>query len=257
MSGVRSPHRPPFVSSLRAARGSRPPSGLPHLRSERCLDPCAGGRVHASATSNNEDTGRKLPCRAPRAAQFLAHSASAVALAAAGSTAMAAMGPNDKFDLVVKGGEVLDPEPEPQGQARHRHPLRRDRGARGRHPGRQGAEGAERRRQARHARPDRPARPRLPVRLGHRHSRRRARALPGHDHAGLRRRCRRQQHRRLPPRHRRPDPRQALRLRAHRQHRPAPASRCPSSTTSTSRRRRPPPRRWRRTPTSCSASRCA
>jgi dihydroorotase len=43
--------------------------------------------------------------------QFLLQSASAVALAASGRTngALAAMGPNDKFDLVVKGGEVLDP----------------------------------------------------------------------------------------------------------------------------------------------------
>src|SRR5262245_3571020 len=38
------------------------------------------------------------------------HSASALAISAlAGHDAMAAMGPNDKFDLVVKGGEVLDP----------------------------------------------------------------------------------------------------------------------------------------------------
>src|SRR5437667_11131027 len=44
--------------------------------------------------------------------QFLARSASLLALTATeiGSrTALAAMGPNDKFDLVVKGGEVLDP----------------------------------------------------------------------------------------------------------------------------------------------------
>jgi dihydroorotase len=44
--------------------------------------------------------------------QFLARSASLFALAATGltgRTAAAAMGPNDKFDLVVKGGEVLDP----------------------------------------------------------------------------------------------------------------------------------------------------
>jgi len=44
--------------------------------------------------------------------QFLSHSASALALAATGLAsrgAKAAMGPNDKFDLVVKGGEVLDP----------------------------------------------------------------------------------------------------------------------------------------------------
>jgi dihydroorotase len=43
--------------------------------------------------------------------QFLCLSASALALAASGAArgALAAMGPNDKFDLVVKGGEVLDP----------------------------------------------------------------------------------------------------------------------------------------------------
>jgi dihydroorotase len=44
--------------------------------------------------------------------QFLSHSASGLALAAAGAAgpaAWAAMGPNDKFDLVIKGGEVLDP----------------------------------------------------------------------------------------------------------------------------------------------------
>ena len=44
--------------------------------------------------------------------RFIAHSTSALALAAtgfAGRGAMAAMGPNDKFDLVIKGGDVLDP----------------------------------------------------------------------------------------------------------------------------------------------------
>jgi dihydroorotase len=43
--------------------------------------------------------------------QVLAYSASGLALTASGfaSGALAAMGPNDKFDLVVKGGEVLDP----------------------------------------------------------------------------------------------------------------------------------------------------
>lgn len=43
--------------------------------------------------------------------QFLAQSASAIALSASGlaGTALAAMGPNDKFDLLVKGAEVLDP----------------------------------------------------------------------------------------------------------------------------------------------------
>ena len=43
--------------------------------------------------------------------QFLAQSGSGLALAASGlaSGALAAMGPNDKFDLLIKGGEVLDP----------------------------------------------------------------------------------------------------------------------------------------------------
>jgi dihydroorotase len=44
--------------------------------------------------------------------QILSGSGSLMALAAAGlksPSAFAAMGPNDKFDLVVKGGEVLDP----------------------------------------------------------------------------------------------------------------------------------------------------
>jgi dihydroorotase len=41
--------------------------------------------------------------------QFLCQSASGLALSASAGGALAAMGPNDKFDLVVKGGEVLDP----------------------------------------------------------------------------------------------------------------------------------------------------
>ena len=35
--------------------------------------------------------------------------ACALALAAQGGRALAALGPNDKFDLVIKGGDVLDP----------------------------------------------------------------------------------------------------------------------------------------------------
>jgi len=44
--------------------------------------------------------------------QFLTASVSAVALGATGmlnAPARAAMGPNDKYDLVIKGGSVLDP----------------------------------------------------------------------------------------------------------------------------------------------------
>ena len=53
---------------------------------------------------------------APSRRQFLAHSASVVAVAASGGTAFAAMGPNDKFDLVIKGGEVLDPSQNLRGE---------------------------------------------------------------------------------------------------------------------------------------------
>ena len=51
--------------------------------------------------------------------QFLAQSGSLLALGATavgGGSALAAMGPNDKFDLVVKGGEVLDPSQNLRGR---------------------------------------------------------------------------------------------------------------------------------------------
>jgi dihydroorotase len=47
---------------------------------------------------------------------FLAQSASLLAVAAATGGAWAAMGPNDKFDLLVKGGEVLDPSQNLRGK---------------------------------------------------------------------------------------------------------------------------------------------
>jgi dihydroorotase len=42
--------------------------------------------------------------------------AASLALAAAGGSALAAMGPDDKFDLVVKGGDVLDPSQSLRGR---------------------------------------------------------------------------------------------------------------------------------------------
>ena len=48
--------------------------------------------------------------------QFLA-TASSFAFAAAGKgSAAAAMGPNDKFDLVIKGGDLLDPSQSLRGR---------------------------------------------------------------------------------------------------------------------------------------------
>ena len=41
--------------------------------------------------------------------EFLGQAAPFVLAAASGGSALAAMGPNDKFDLVIKGGDVLDP----------------------------------------------------------------------------------------------------------------------------------------------------
>ena len=51
--------------------------------------------------------------------RFLAQSASLLALGASGlggGAALAAMGPNDKFDLLVKGGDVLDPSQNLRGR---------------------------------------------------------------------------------------------------------------------------------------------
>jgi dihydroorotase len=51
--------------------------------------------------------------------QFVSQSVSMLALSAAGlggGGAFAAMGPNDKFDLVIKGGEVLDPSQNLRGR---------------------------------------------------------------------------------------------------------------------------------------------
>src|SRR5712691_5106689 len=42
--------------------------------------------------------------------------AASFALAAGGGRAFAAMGPNDKFDLVIKGGDVLDPSQSLRGR---------------------------------------------------------------------------------------------------------------------------------------------
>ena len=53
--------------------------------------------------------------RQPSRRKFVGVLAAAAACGGTGliaRAARAAMGPNDKFDLVIKGGEVLDPEPE-------------------------------------------------------------------------------------------------------------------------------------------------
>src|ERR1043165_995492 len=47
---------------------------------------------------------------------FLCSAGSAALAAASGMPAFAAMGPNDKFDLGVKGGDVLDPSQSLRGK---------------------------------------------------------------------------------------------------------------------------------------------
>ena len=46
---------------------------------------------------------------------FLSLTGSAAAAALSGN-AIAAMGPNDKFDLVIRGGDVLDPSQQLRGK---------------------------------------------------------------------------------------------------------------------------------------------
>jgi dihydroorotase len=48
--------------------------------------------------------------------EFLGSAGSFVLAAASGAPAFAAMGPNDKFDLVIKGGDVLDPSQNLRGK---------------------------------------------------------------------------------------------------------------------------------------------
>ena len=48
--------------------------------------------------------------------RVVAGMSAAVVAAMAGFAARAAMGPNDKFDLVIKGGEVLDPSQNLRGK---------------------------------------------------------------------------------------------------------------------------------------------
>ena len=48
--------------------------------------------------------------------QFLANTGSLALASATPSGAIAAMGPNDKFDLLIKGGEVLDPSQSLRGK---------------------------------------------------------------------------------------------------------------------------------------------
>ena len=150
---------------------------------------------------------------------FLKVTGSAAIVAGSGH-ANAAMGPNDKFDLVIKGGDVLDPSQSLRGK--------RDIGIRwgmieaveNEIPAARAAKTIDASGKLVTPGPDRPAFPRLPLRLGDRHSRRRTGAGAGHHHGGVGGRCRRQQSRRAAPLHRGAVAGADLRLRPHRQQRP-------------------------------------
>ena len=150
--------------------------------------------------------------------QFLAQSGSLLALGAH-RPRIRRDGPERQVRSRGQGRRGARSQPEPARAARHRHPLGRDRGGGARHPRGARAARAQRRRQAGDAGARRHPRPRLSLRLGDRHSGRRAPELPGHHDDGVGGRCRRQQFRRLPPLHRRRDAHPALCLRAHRQFR--------------------------------------
>ena len=91
-----------------------------------------------------------------------------------------------------QGRRCARSEPVAARPARYRHPLWRDRGGGSRDSGGARAARARCRRQAGHAGIGRPPRARVPVRVGDRHSRRRARALPMHHHLRLGGGCRRE-----------------------------------------------------------------
>ena len=55
-----------------------------------------------------------MPCLSRR--DFLVSSGSLALTVASAGPARAAMGPNDKFDLVIKGGDVLDPSQSLRGK---------------------------------------------------------------------------------------------------------------------------------------------
>ena len=129
--------------------------------------------------------------------EFLVAAGSVAATAALAGPARAVMGPDDKFDLVIKGGDVLDPSQSLRGK--------RDIGirygiveaARARNSRKPRLARARRFREAGDTGSRRPPHSCLSVWLGDRHPGRRAGHPPVHDDLRLGRRCRGQQFRRF------------------------------------------------------------
>src|SRR4051812_26825801 len=110
-------------------------------------------------------------------------------------------GPQRQVRPRHQGRRPARPKPEAARQARYRDALRQDRGDRGGHSGSARAEGARRLGPHGAAWPRRPAFARLSVRVGDRHSGRRADSLPGHDDYGVGGRRGREQFCGVPPLH--------------------------------------------------------
>ena len=144
---------------------------------------------------------------------------SAAATTAFAGSARAVMGPDDKFDLVIKGGEVLDPSQSLRGK--------RDIGIRygvieavePEIPAARALRVLDASGQARDAGPRRSPRSCLSLWLGDRDSGRRARHPSVHDDLRIGWRCRGQQFRSVPPLHSGADAHPPLRLHTYRQYR--------------------------------------
>src|SRR6201995_909300 len=73
---------------------------------------CANGRVIASSCDTKRGFGENASMAELSRRHFLAGTAAALST----SPVLAVMGPNDKFDLVIKGGDVLDPSQSLRGK---------------------------------------------------------------------------------------------------------------------------------------------
>ena len=111
------PLSPAGAAAAMAERGPPHPHGVHHPR------PAAGG--DRGGIDGLREGGRRAPRtpvrrRKPAAGgsrrEFLVAAASVAATTAFAGPARAVMGPDDKFDLVIKGGDVLDPSQSLRGR---------------------------------------------------------------------------------------------------------------------------------------------
>src|SRR5260221_14694775 len=81
------------------------------------IDGIDGTDAHSATTGRPARVGEEAIMSAVSRRDFLSTAGSFAVAAAAGTMgAHAAMGPNDKYDLVIKGGDVLDPHQSLRGK---------------------------------------------------------------------------------------------------------------------------------------------